>query len=286
MATLAQDWQLKVGDLVLGPGTPYMVHDLEGLGAPGYRISDVPRPQDHGEYPGADYLAGRDITLRVSIHGASPEDVVALCDALLAAWRGPQPPTPGAVRPLTFRMHGGSERRLTGRPRRAAVQAKVVGHRVEALLEYHAWDPRLYAEDLAIGNTGLPEQAGGHTFPLLFPWVFGAAGSVGTVLAVNAGNFPTRPVAVITGPAAGPRLENVTTGESLLLDYTLGAGSTLVIDFDARTVLEGGSSSRYYALLPGSKWWELVPGVNEVRFRANAYDPSARLDLSWRSAWL
>lgn len=286
MATLAADWQFKVGDLVLGPGTPYMVHDLDGLGAPAYRVSDVPRPQDHGEDPGADYLAGRNVTLKVSIHGADPADVVALADALLGAWRGPQPPSPAAARPLTLRMHGGRERRLVGRPRRAAVESKVVGNRVEATLEYHGWDPRLYAEDPSAGNTTLPESSGGRSYPLTFDRTYGAAGSAGTVLAVNAGNFPTRPVATITGPASNPRLENVTAGETLAFDYVLGAGSTLVVDFDARTVLEGGSSSRYFAVRPGSVWWQLAPGLNEVRFRADAPDPSARLDLTWRSAWL
>jgi Phage tail protein. len=257
---------------------------MDGVGVPEYRVSDVPRPQDHGLYAGSDYLSGRAVTLRVSIHGDTPADVVRLVDALLAEWQSPQPPAPTAAKPLTFRPHGGPDRRLAGRPRRAAVSARVVGCRVEAVLEYFAPDPRVYDDAETVLTVAAATSGGGRTYNRTYNLTYAAGGAGGNLAAVNAGNFPTRPVLKVTGPCDTPKVENVEAGRFLQADLALAAGEFLVLDTDARTVLLGGTASRYSSLIPGSSWWELPPGTSTVKF--TSADSQGTLEVRYRSAYL
>lgn len=279
-------WQVTLEDLVLGAGTPYeLVTGPDGLGLPDVRSSDTPRPQDHGLFWGADFLGGRRIVLELHVLGATPEEATYRMDELVRRWQPPEGIS--ATKGLTLELPGREARVLFGRPRRLSfntqnLQAGVV----RASAEFFAADPRLYETIQRVLSAGLPVVSGGRTYPRTYPLTYGASGTSGTILAINSGNYPTRPVAIITGPAANPRLENLTTGETLAFNYTLGAGAFLVVDFDARTVLEGGTSSRYYAVAAGSTWWELAPGLNEVRFRADVYQAAALAELRWRSSWL
>ena len=279
-------WNVTIDDLVLGAGSGYeLVNGPEALGLPEVRTSDQPRPQDHGLFWGSDYLGGRSLVLEMVILGATPADAAARMDALSARWQPPR--GPAATKTLTVELPGVGPRILNGRPRRLAFgTAQLKAGVVTATAEFAAADPRLYEAIARTGTAGLPIVSGGRTYNRIYPLTYGALGLTGAVLAMNVGNYPTRPLAIITGPVTNPRLQNVTTGETLAFTYVLGAGSILVVDFDGRTVLEGGTSSRYYALTPGSTWWELQPGLNEISFRADAYQAAAQVELRWRSAWL
>src|SRR5262245_60399244 len=46
------EYQLAIGDLVLGPGTDYIIHDVDGFGSPADRNGDTDRPRDHGAFYG------------------------------------------------------------------------------------------------------------------------------------------------------------------------------------------------------------------------------------------
>jgi hypothetical protein len=195
--------------------------------------------------------------------------------------------------PLSFRLPRFSgDRRINVRPRRRQLPVDITYalSNGRAILQFAATDPRIYADTLSSATISLPTAGGGRTYNQTYNKTFGATSTGGSATCTNAGNFPTRPVITITGPSSGtvdnPRLENVTTGEVLQINYSLAAGSTLVIDFDERTILEGGTASRYYALDSSSRWWELQPGDNEIRFNANAFVSGSTATIEWRSAWM
>ena len=152
-----------------------------------------------------------------------------------------------------------------------------------AHLRFFAGDPRVYSDTQSSVNLVLPAVSGGLGWPLGWPVGWGTAVG-GTTAITNTGNFPTRPVVVFNGPLTGPGIENQTTGQFLDTTFNLLAGSTLVVDFDARTIDENGFSSRYSYLTSDSDWWDLVPGVNNIRISASAGTGSA--DVYYRSAWI
>lgn len=279
-------WQIEIGTLIMGAGTDYQIDadGPEGLGLPDLRTSDLPRPQDHGVFFGADFFSSRTITISVWLLADTAAEATDLMDTLTGVW---QPPAGSdTYAPLTVRLPGQDGRVLYGRPRRLAYDtSRLRAGVLRAALQYEAADPRLYSATGAITTVSLPTVVGGLTWPTGWPLVWGT-GSAGGATITNDGNFGSRPVVTFHGELIGLSLENITAGKTFRMqsDYTLAAADTLVVDFDARTVLLNGSASRYGDVDSTSQWWELVPGPNEIRL--GAHSGAGFAEVNHRSAWL
>lgn len=287
LMAISQDYQIEVVDgadtLLLGPGTDYIIHNLEGLGLPELRTDDAARPSDHGVFPSRDFLADRKVTVTGTARGDSASDVTANLDALMALWQPVYSDAADVVH-LAYRLPGQVARLVKGRPRRANIESnRIIGNRASFVLEFTAVDPRIYAATESTDSTTIAAAAGGRQYDRTYNVTYGASAG-GFLVLTNDGNFPSRPFATITGPASNPRIENVTTGQTMRLALTVAAGDFVEVDFDARTIMLNGTASRYSSLTAASEWWELAPGNTEVRFRAD--DTGGELDISWRSAWL
>lgn len=286
---ITQDYQLELRGLLLGAGTPYEhAKPIEGLGVPPVREVDLERPEGHGEFPGAQYLAARTIRMGVNIAGDTSAETLANAEALGAAWKPVDESLDGGLTlPLILRLPNRAAMRLLGKPTRYALDLTELksGH-ATADLEFKAVDPRLYSNTLSQAVTGPGSTSGGLGFPHGFAHGFGAASS-GIVTATNGGNFPTFPTARLAGGTGGlinPTIYNTTTGEELALTITVGAGQYLDIDFDAQEVLLNGTASRANTVeRPASQFFALVPGANAIRFVASG---AGTLTLYWRDAYI
>lgn len=89
-------------------------------------------------------------------------------------------------------------------------------------------DPRRYGEQREL-TLAMPSVSGGVRFPLRFPLRFTGSTSFGDGEAVNEGNMPAPVKVTFTGPAPAPTLVNVTTGQSVTYNDTLGVGEFVVI---------------------------------------------------------
>lgn len=283
--TLTAEYQIGIGDLVFGPGTDYIVTGWSGLGIPTLRTSDSEKPQDYGTFLGPDLLEARTVRLDLTIRGNSPSDVVSKIDALLAEWYVDSRTDTDVVKPLLVRMPGQSVRQLRGRPRRVSFDPnRVIGTRADGVLEYHGADPRWYSDTEHSQALALGVATTGRGYDKSFDYGFGGSGSSGVVSVSNAGTIGTLPTVRFNGPVTNPYIENVTTGKTLRLTYTLGSGEYIDVNFVDATVLLAGTASRYYA--KSGDFWELVPGSNDIRFGAAAYDAAASATVTWRDAWL
>lgn len=280
---VAADYQAEYSGLLMGPATPYELDDFAGLDdLPDSRTSDTARPSDHGLFPGTDFAAGRVVDLTVKVEAANAAAFRTALDALINV-TDLQP----AELPLTFRLPGMSaNRRINVRPRRRAVMPVngLYSKITKVALQFFATDPRVYADDETVLTTGAATSGGGRTYNRVYPLTYAAGGTGGSIAALNAGTFPTRPVLKITGPSTNPKIENVEANASLTFNLTLAAGEFLVVDLAARTVLLGGTASRYSSIVLGSAWWELPPGTSTIRF--SSADSQGTLELRYRSAWL
>lgn len=280
-------YQFQIGTLVLGPGTSYDVLEVNGLGIPDVRADDIDRPLDHGSFYSREFLSGRQVTLKVGIAGdaQSAADAVAKRDTLLAQW-APVSVDAITTKPLQFDQGGVGTRQLLGRPRRVASDvSRLKGGYITVTLEYVSGDPRIYGAGLNQTSLALALATTGRSYNKAFNYGYGS-GSSGTVVVINAGTFPTRPVVTFSGPVTNPFIENQTAGTQLDLQITLAIGDVLTVDFDARTILLGGTASRYSAIRTGSVFWELAPGANSIRFGADVSDPAASASVAWRDAWI
>jgi hypothetical protein len=268
-------------DLTIGVVSSTGIDDL-----PDMATGDVQRPRDHGLLAGLDYLAGRSVVLNMVAWAGPGFTLAQVIDQLKAAFS----PQVSTVSPLQFCRPGQTTRQILCRARKftGGVQGGRTGGVWTGAVQLDAEDPRIYDAVQQSQLVTLPTPSSGMTFPATFPLTFGGTtGGGGQISANNAGDFATRPVAVIAGPCVNPRIENVTTGQSISLNITLGPSDTLTIDFDAHTVFLNGTGSRYAAVIPGSTFFELPPGTSLVEFFSQDASPTgATLTLTWSSAWL
>lgn len=278
------DLQFSYNGLLMGDGTVYDVVAVRGLVGPGQaRVSDVLRPLDHGAFVnGGDYAPIRHVEIDVQIEGTSDSAFSAAVDALGLAM-APQ----AAELPMTFQLPGFSNgnRFINCRPRGTTATVDVsYKFRMPVLtVVLEATDPRIYDATLQTLGLSPGSASGGLSFPLHWPLSFGTATS-GTIQAVNAGTFETRPVITLTGPLTTPKIINTSTGQFTQLDLVLANGQTATIDYLARTIVNSTGGSLYSTLDPTSQWWTLAPGTTNIQFQASSGSGSA--SIAFRNAWI
>ncbi|MHB8671816.1 MAG: phage distal tail protein [Acidimicrobiales bacterium] len=283
------DYSGSFGGLTFGAGTEIQLLEILGLRAlPEMRTGDTIRPRDHGDFAGLSLMGKRAVQLKFLVIGSSNADF----DTQLAAIGSAFSPLvqPSQISPLTLKVPNQGPRRINCRPTKGAtpVVANYQFGYAEILVEVVAPDPRVYDDVQSSITTSLPVPLSGMTFPATFPLTFGVgSGAGGLILALNAGNFETRPLATITGPCTNPRLENRTSGQTVKFAITLGPSDTLTVDFDARSVILNGTASRRSSFTVGSQWWVLAANTtSEIHFGSDdASQTAAQCTFAWRSAW-
>lgn len=141
-------------------------------------------------------------------------------------------------------------------------------------------DPRRYEVTTRTTSLVLPVATGGISFPITFPIQFPASTAVSQATLTNDGTVTTYPTLTVTGPCPPATIINLTTSEAIRVVDAVPAGQTLIIDVLNGTATTGGQSRRVLG-----SWWGLVPGANEIAFRAAGYDAAAGLRVDYRSAW-
>jgi hypothetical protein len=158
-----------------------------------------------------------------------------------------------------------------------------------------AADPARYSIGDVPQSTGLPATSvTGWTYPRVYPRLYGGSGgpAQGSVVFVQEGNYDATPATItFSGPLITPTVAHVQTGRTLSFDLTLGQYDTLIVDLAAGTALLNGTASRAGTLTPGSAWFLLVPGSNELQFRGAAgattdgSTPNPQMTVAAASAW-
>jgi hypothetical protein len=113
-----------------------------------------------------------------------------------------------------------------------------------------------------------------------------AAFSGGSVSCTDAGNakIGTGPVVTVTTGGNDPiLLQNATTGKTLRLHAVspLAMPSTVIVDFTAKTITDGGGANRYDLRDLTTPWWVLVPGINTI-----VVTPTIAGTVAWSDAWI
>lgn len=276
------DWQYTFNGLTFGDGTSIDVVTTDGLESlPTLRTSDLPRAGRHGEHAGQDLAAGRTIVFELELSAATDAAFRALVDEVRAAT------TPQETEvPLIFQHPGAVAQRVMARPRRrSAIQDVAFGLGFgRVAVELHATDPVIYADAEGTGSVGFPAGGTGRTYPRTYPRVYGSSGTTGLVVATNDGDFPVEWTATITGPWVNPTITHVGLGRTLTVNVTLASGEVLTVNSETKSILLGGTASRYSSLVQPAAWFDLAPGSNEIRF--GGASGSGTAGLAWRSGWI
>jgi hypothetical protein len=152
-------------------------------------------------------------------------------------------------------------------------------------------DPFRYATDVTSVPVSLPSTpTGGWVFlpsgvGMNWPLTLGTDIAGGLGLAMHPGNAAVYPTLTIVGPLTNPTVENRATGQLISLNVSIGIGDQVLIDMGARSLTINGAS-RFDVLSNTSSWWQIQPGMNEIRFTA-ATGPTdtPTLTVTYRPAW-
>lgn len=278
------DWTLQIGAVTLGPGTNYIVLGINGLGTTDLSTSDQKRSQQDGAFLGTDTYGPRTLAIDCIIRGTDSVSATQAYDALLAEW---QLRAGEDTRTLTFQIPGRPTMAAIGRPRRVSADnfAKLKTRSIAVTLEFFSAYSTLLTDPANNVTIPISTITTGRGYNATFARSYGGAGTSGIQTVVNNGNRNYFPTVTINGPCVNPTLENITTGDLLNFGITLGGGDTLTIDMDLHSVVLNGTASRRNAVLPGSSWWPLAPGSNQIRYNASSGAGSSAV-VAARSAYL
>lgn len=257
--------QLQYGPMLLGGGTSAGWVNLTGWrDLPGSDLSDTPRPQAHGAYPGAVHGQSLTVTYDLLLRG-TPEDKLAALAILEGYTR-----MDAVERPLVVDDGGGPTVRMARVVQRTIPMDKAFRHApLACAIQWVCADPRRYGLDPITVSLATPSSVGGLVYPLDYPLDYGST-SGGSVGATITGFEPAPFVAVLTGPLVTPRLSCPSAGWRLEFDITLAASEQLVLDTAAGTALLAGAD-RLYTLTPDSDPLEgclLPPGGTALNLGA------------------
>lgn len=283
---ITADWEMEYRGLLLGGSTDYSLVSIEGLlGLPDIVSSDQERLRRHGLRAGDDFLRGRGVIVTLEVYGDSEAAFTSAITNLREALR------PGIdPEPLVFQfpsVAGGGKIQLEARVRAIDWPVSIRHfHRLDEItVEFYSADPRLFSASVSTETVNLPSAGGGLSFDATADFSFGATSTGGEFSLTNDGNFQAPVVFRINGPVQTPRLIHNGLGKELELDLTLASGEYILLDSESRTVLLGGTASRYSKLTSGSEWWDLEPGVNQISFRG-ATTGAGTATATFRSAWV
>lgn len=261
---------------------PYVITDPpRGFpSGPPIRARITPRPLQHGAYGDIGWADAMPLELSGRIIGAGSWSALNGLGSTLveACWTGQL---------ATLVITGdGVSRQMTVRSMGTSPVEIVEGNSYTDAtwrVQWQALDPRQYDTALTSTVVNLPLTSGGWVFPWTFDWTFGGGSAGGVVFATNSGSAPAPWTARFDGPLVNPAITHQELGLTLLFNITLAAGEFLIIDSNSRTVLLGGTASRY-STLAQPNWFDLSPLTsNTIRF--NAASGTGTLTFSYRNAW-
>lgn len=259
------------------------IDTVKGLNSAPFRTTVRDHEGDDGGFMDAEFEKGRDIILEGTVY-ADPSTIEIYLDSLKANWA----PSRSQIQ-LFFKSPSVNERFLWVKPLGVNYDwttARRLGI-CEVQFSCFAEDPRIYDNSLLSSTIHLGATVfTGFGFSLGFPFGFGGTSSTTDQAFLNvAGNRPTPPVFVITGPISNPRILNDTTGDEMIFSgIDLLSTDTLTVDAKNKTVKLNGTTNRRNTL-QSPTWFYLQPGNNTIRFRAASSDPSATLQTLYYPAW-
>ncbi|MCC5580576.1 phage tail family protein [Microtetraspora sp. AC03309] len=219
-ALITRDGQLEYDGYLLGGGTPYRLLGLAGWDdTPGVDSGNMPKPAQHGSWPGSKYGQERFVTFT----GLLKAPKALMADYVDAFVEG-TPISEGAEElPLAIRTLDGVTRLVYGHVINRSLPLDKL-YRLglgQIAVQWVCSDPRRYGIDIQTADL--------------------ARGS--SIQVTNIGNTPTHPTLRINGPATNPVFTIVQSGRKLGFNIALGPGEWIDVDCKAGRALWNGETN-------------------------------------------
>lgn len=128
-------------------------------------------------------------------------------------------------------------------------------------------------------------------FPITFPIFFGTSIINDTLDVTYNGTWLTYPTITITGPLNGPVIENLSTDETIEINYDVPAGDTITIDlnYGVKTVVNTAGTNLIGTVTADSDLatFHIAPdpevsgGINQLRASGSNADANTAVAITW-----
>jgi phage-related protein len=267
------NYQFQFGSFVFGAGTPYVVTEVTGLeDLPQIRNQDDIKGYNDGMFTGRDFYSGRTLTFMFNIlagNGNTAQANYALFQAAL------NPQQTGTTTLQFLLSPSDTQKKINARVRTRAVPVtpEYTYGKITAQVTMFCPDPRFY--DITPTNLSLsPGTPSGRTYNRTYNLSYGGGSQSSSGQISNLGWATTNPTITITGPCLNPVITSVTSGQSITVNYSLGASDVVVIDLNLKTVTLNGTAARNI-LANNSQWFAASPGVTQLSFSATTFTAGA-----------
>lgn len=158
----------------------------------------------------------------------------------------------------------------------------------EFIINLIAVDPRILSQNQENKIVYIPSTEGGFVFPITFPLAFGTVQTGGKITCTNDGNYSVLPIVKMFAPLTNPKIRNNDDGQKeILINLTITGSDWLEIDFEEKTIMLNGTTSRYnYLGSSPDDWWKILPGNNEIEFRDSGGNTDGKAEIIFRSGWI
>lgn len=267
-----------------GQSNGYIIEaGIQGLEAADISLTTYDRAGEDGIRIPAGFSRGRLITITGVVKGECIEDHLARRRALSALI--PPVRVNSLLQHKTFRFidSDGSDYTVQVEVQQPfnMPRSNLLNSRYQ--LHLLATDPALYGTtEHSVVLT--PATFGFFTIPFTIPFSLGG-GVSGTTTVVNAGGVNSYPVITLAGPLTNPTVSNLTTGQTMQLTMTIGAGSSVVIDMMNKTIVLDGTTNEISEMDPSSEFWALAPGNNLLKLATSVSGEAGSATITWHDAY-
>lgn len=276
-----EEGQVKVRDLVMGPGTDYIITHFNPWSRLAKTEAAGTNPYADGSWSGPEFWDSVTIPLTVHPAGDSAAGWDTLHWNLVQALR---PIRTDSVDPEIHWRNGGIEYMMRARPR--AIDPSVINMAtgdVTTSCSLQALDPAVYSSEEFSVEMGVIRRSGGLITPFTTPFPIYSVVVDGEETVYNGGIENAWLQLRIDGPAVNP-VVSVSTDEgpmTLYLSTSIAEGEWIDIDTYEKSVLLNGFTSRLNQM--SGTWVYIPPRSDNVFIRFNAQDsPNAKLTAKWR----
>lgn len=281
-APLSPMW-VSIGGIVLNDtdsdGVRWTVSKLDGWGSPASTLEVTQRARGNGGTSSEASFRSRIMVMEGLINAPSLGALTAAEDAMIIAV---------SLEPIIMQVNEGGRLRWSMVQRQDdVILTKITSTLSRFSIQVVAPDPLKYGDELT-ASTGLPSSFGGLTYPVTYPIRYTGIADSGIIHLGNRGNAAAPVRLRIDGPipAGGWSVTHVQKGAQLVFgaSIALDVGEFVTVDMGRREVLAQGQASRN-GYVTSRGWFDLDPGMNDIAFNANTYDPDAKLTVTSNPAW-
>ena len=253
------------------PGCAWLIEDIEGWWEHAdLELFDDPRtPYEDGNYYSSGRYNAREITIVGRIIPPPGEVVSGVPQPFIVQARNALNKAVSLVRTIGVLQVNETDAakiayvQLADKP---LTKFNTISNHLSFSITLRASDPRKFSAELRQVSIPIPTPSSGRLYNRTFPQTYGIAGTGGVEYAVNLGEYQTPAKLRVHGPVNSPAIKHHESGAELRFDLTVGLGEWLDIDLQARSAVLSGESPERAALLPGSKWFQLAPGINTIAY--------------------